>query len=443
LVRKVSFAIILTLVFTLAFPFQLNLHSFAEGDTLVTEEELATTNSIVLEETGYISNETVELDELNQEVENIEEKIKQLSTIEDVAVQEMYEELSQIDIQGIVDEETLLLEAQDQEVSIENDGTITDVENTSDIENAPTEVSISNSLNLFSLNKASANDEVTEPTEIVTTEDDYPQTNEGINNLVDADLTLNIVVPSTDNQGYEVQDIDTFIEKTQEANEETLIEPINAEAASASWGYFFAVQSTFVANHQTTNAKFVQVVEVPTTGGVTRPVSFTIKMANENKTYRDGSYATNASNTFKNVKKNQEVSLVSSISSTKFWRGKATVTGYFSDGSTDVENLTSDRFLLNKKGVIYPTYKDPGSGKTLTVPEYTTWSKNYVTGWTTTDRNKYRNWYNDNYRDLNWSNYEVHHIRPRNYGGTNSNTNLIPLPTDFHRKVVSPWWTNY
>lgn len=386
-----------------------------------------------MEETGYISNETVELGELNQEVENIEVKIEQLNTIEDLIVQEMYEELSQIDVQGIVEEETFLLEEQYQEVykNIENE------------ESSTAEVSVSNNSNLFSLSKASANDEVTEPTDIVVIEEDYPETSEGINNLVDADLTLKIVVPSNDNEGFEVQDIDTFIEETKEASEETLVEPSNAEASSASWGYFFAVQSTFVANHPTTNAKFVQVVEVPITGGITRPVSFTVKMANENKTYRDGSYSTNSSNTFTNVKKNQEVTLVSSITSTKFWRGKATVTGYFSDGSKDVGNLTSDRFLLNKKGVIYPSYKDPGSGKTLTVPEYTNWSKNYVEGWTTTDRNKYRNWYDDNYRDINWSNYEVHHIRPRAYAGTNSNSNLIPLPTDFHRKVVSPWWTNY
>ncbi|WP_409978469.1 HNH endonuclease signature motif containing protein [Anoxybacteroides rupiense] len=39
--------------------------------------------------------------------------------------------------------------------------------------------------------------------------------------------------------------------------------------------------------------------------------------------------------------------------------------------------------------------------------------------------------------------YEVHHIRPREYGGNNDYSNLIPLPSSFHRKVVNPWWTNY
>jgi len=37
----------------------------------------------------------------------------------------------------------------------------------------------------------------------------------------------------------------------------------------------------------------------------------------------------------------------------------------------------------------------------------------------------------------------VDSISPFAYGGDNSYDNLIPLPKDFHRKEVTPWWASY
>nr|WP_286119127.1 HNH endonuclease [Thermoactinomyces sp. DSM 45891] len=36
----------------------------------------------------------------------------------------------------------------------------------------------------------------------------------------------------------------------------------------------------------------------------------------------------------------------------------------------------------------------------------------------------------------------MHHIIPREYGGTNDFDNLIPLPRDFHQQRVTPWWNS-
>jgi len=38
---------------------------------------------------------------------------------------------------------------------------------------------------------------------------------------------------------------------------------------------------------------------------------------------------------------------------------------------------------------------------------------------------------------------DIHHELPIKYGGTNSMSNLFPLPKDIHQKEVSPWWASY
>lgn len=44
---------------------------------------------------------------------------------------------------------------------------------------------------------------------------------------------------------------------------------------------------------------------------------------------------------------------------------------------------------------------------------------------------------------FDWSNYDVHHIRPLQYGGDNSENNLFTLPRVFHQTIVNSWWRNY
>jgi HNH endonuclease len=56
-----------------------------------------------------------------------------------------------------------------------------------------------------------------------------------------------------------------------------------------------------------------------------------------------------------------------------------------------------------------------------------------------------RKWYELGYGNLpqQWGDYDVHHIIPRMYGGTNDFWNLVPVLRDDHQKGFSPWWLNY
>lgn len=42
-----------------------------------------------------------------------------------------------------------------------------------------------------------------------------------------------------------------------------------------------------------------------------------------------------------------------------------------------------------------------------------------------------------------WDLYEIHHIRPREFGGTGYFDNFAPLLKDDHRKLVTPWWNAF
>lgn len=41
-----------------------------------------------------------------------------------------------------------------------------------------------------------------------------------------------------------------------------------------------------------------------------------------------------------------------------------------------------------------------------------------------------------------WEQNEIHHIRPRAYGGDNDFENLVPLPDEVHHEF-NGWWRHY
>lgn len=115
-------------------------------------------------------------------------------------------------------------------------------------------------------------------------------------------------------------------------------------------------------------------------------------------------------------------------------------------------------FLSNRVGELYWDYTDSWSGIDLEVPMRADWKKetNISCGLNDTTRKEYRTWYDNKYGPIpgGWTfenpetgkidwNYEIHHMRPCEFGGDNNNDNLIPLPKAFHRSYISPWWTKY
>ncbi|OPZ87756.1 MAG: HNH endonuclease [Firmicutes bacterium ADurb.Bin419] len=128
-------------------------------------------------------------------------------------------------------------------------------------------------------------------------------------------------------------------------------------------------------------------------------------------------------------------------SSTKYWQAwlYGTIDGYEVD-------CTTDDALYNKKAVLYPDYTDPITGRYMSRPE-TTWVKvtNPLPNLTTPQRNDYKAWVEKCYnggKAIDWTNMQIHHVKPREFGGTHDYSNLMPLKSDFHTKVTT-WFANY
>ncbi|WP_148313961.1 HNH endonuclease signature motif containing protein [Sorangium cellulosum] len=42
-----------------------------------------------------------------------------------------------------------------------------------------------------------------------------------------------------------------------------------------------------------------------------------------------------------------------------------------------------------------------------------------------------------------WARYDIHHIRPREHGGTNAFENLVPVERSVHQIEFNTWWREY
>lgn len=138
----------------------------------------------------------------------------------------------------------------------------------------------------------------------------------------------------------------------------------------------------------------------------------------------------------KNVKLDKTISVKSNT--TKFWQVK--VTGIFN--GNNINSYYTYSFLYNKKCVRYPNYKEAYTNKSVKVPP-----TNYTVNQVKRDpsfRNKYISWFKKNYpnANVNFSSYEIHHMRPLQYGGSNSISNGIALKKSQH-DAYTLWWKGY
>jgi len=103
--------------------------------------------------------------------------------------------------------------------------------------------------------------------------------------------------------------------------------------------------------------------------------------------------------------------------------------------------------VVNNKGVPYPTITDPRNGKPIPFPEKLVKTpKASRVPWTRSTREAFiEEWQRRNFPEPpgGWSEYEIHHIQPREWGRTNDFDNLVPVKNQDHRKVVTPWWNSY
>lgn len=134
------------------------------------------------------------------------------------------------------------------------------------------------------------------------------------------------------------------------------------------------------------------------------------------------------------------------LSRTGYYKVRFTYSMAYTTGERPTSATTETGVtLLNRMAREFPGgYTDPISGSSIGEPN-ADWTKtSSPVSWTKTDRNNFRNWYISTYNqpNYNWTNVEIHHIQPREYGGTNSYSNLIPLPKGVHTLYTS-WFAGY
>lgn len=97
---------------------------------------------------------------------------------------------------------------------------------------------------------------------------------------------------------------------------------------------------------------------------------------------------------------------------------------------------------INRTGHIWTSnYTDKISGKSVSEP-YTAWKKEQIYNRVNV-KDPYKKWYDSTYStNLNLTGYDVHHIRPLAYGGSNDVSNLIHLQATFHQKITN-WFAGY
>ena len=130
---------------------------------------------------------------------------------------------------------------------------------------------------------------------------------------------------------------------------------------------------------------------------------------------------------------------------TCFWNVSGAAVAAYLDGTTAEATLATSRIeLTNNLGQLFPEYIDPLSLQDAGSMIWTDWAK-LASSPTWNGRDKYKTWYNATYgtqTDEWWAAREIHHIRPRIYGGTDDNTNLMPVETAAHH-LITTWFLNY
>lgn len=103
----------------------------------------------------------------------------------------------------------------------------------------------------------------------------------------------------------------------------------------------------------------------------------------------------------------------------------------------------------NSRGAKYPQVTDPRTGKPIHNPgsglQKVPLDKRV--GWDSSkDRYGFiKEWHDRGFPEPKggWGKYDIHHIKPREYGGDNSFDNLVPVERTVHQQQFNPWWQGY
>jgi RHS repeat-associated protein len=117
----------------------------------------------------------------------------------------------------------------------------------------------------------------------------------------------------------------------------------------------------------------------------------------------------------------------------------------FTYGRKNPNSYESLRARVQAKIDLYPKAIDPRTGRHINLPDVdTVVPENLRVSWSSADRQAFiSEWGRLGYPAPKggWGAYQIHHIIPRQYGGTNAFWNLIPLDPSLHRQFNSFWAT--
>lgn len=129
--------------------------------------------------------------------------------------------------------------------------------------------------------------------------------------------------------------------------------------------------------------------------------------------------------------------------------GYLTVYGAFAtvapNGHQNYNDIPPESILTNKRNQYFPNYTDPVSKKQVITGVRTDWAKTGSRGWN--GRNayirKFEKEYGEQPKEKYWDLVQIHHIRPRNFGGSDSYENLVPVKYDPSHKLLNKWFRYY
>jgi hypothetical protein len=104
--------------------------------------------------------------------------------------------------------------------------------------------------------------------------------------------------------------------------------------------------------------------------------------------------------------------------------------------------------IVNTVGQAYPEYIDLTTGEPIPFPEgpLVVVPREDRVPWDLKLRGEYiKEWYDRGNPDppLPWADYDIHHIQPRQYGGTNDFENLVPVERQIHQDEFNTFWQHW
>ena len=96
---------------------------------------------------------------------------------------------------------------------------------------------------------------------------------------------------------------------------------------------------------------------------------------------------------------------------------------------------------------LYPNVIDPRTGRRIPLPFVSNKvPKEDRVDWNKEERRKYiAEWYDRGYETPQggWDKYDIHHIKPREFGGDNTFENLVPVERNTHQKEFNTFWREF